>query len=282
LIGNLAALEQTIEQEIKNLEQQAQDALMTPQIRKLLDTIRQRCAGYIQEYQKAGKYLYRGSKGPAEFIAKSWDTRKSKDSSSKAQELFDKMLAQQGFVALRGNSIFTTSRLSHASGFGARAYFIFPVDGLSHYSYTNRGDLVLDSVTDVGLDQTKMDQVVKQFKAALIAYKKTLKGYDKSNVTWIQDRLKWDPSYALHWLAVRKDDQDRDKYKIPDELWNLDISQFVSMDEFNKKYEPKHTNLAEALEKGREVYISGVYYALSYQKYKDVVQSVFGIKPEKW
>jgi len=279
LITNLTALEQAIQGEIAKLKKTASANLMSPQQKQLMEIIQQRCAGYIAQFIKGNAYLYRGSTGASEFIGRSWDSRQSKHSYEPAQELFDVMLARQGFVALRGNSIFATSDWEHASEFGDKVYFIFPVDGLSHYTYTNRNDLVLHNLTEVGVNKDLVKDIVDQVIQGLNTYNKTLKKHEQSEIQHTVDLFKVNPTNVFNWLAHHKNDADKDKYNIPSSLWNLTVQDCIKVEDFNKKFAPQNTDLAQALYEQWEVYISGVYYALEYEKYYSIVENVFGIEP---
>jgi hypothetical protein len=49
----------------------------------------------------------------------------------------------------------------------------------------------------------------------------------------------------------------------------------VSVDAFNQRYKPSQSNLAKALKDGVEVYVSGTYYALSFNKYSTWLRLYF-------
>jgi len=96
--------------------------------------IQKDCSEYLQAVAAAKKVLFRGTE-PGDhplsaYVGRSHKKRKTKDTSSAIQTGVDKILASKGFTALRHNSIFTSSRLEIASGYGI-PYIIFPKNGFS-------------------------------------------------------------------------------------------------------------------------------------------------------
>lgn len=90
------------------------------------------CSESIKAMQTANKLLYRGVRNKANmpeiFVGSSRKDRKPLDSGQKMQGVFDQVLADKGFIALRSNSIFCTSMYEFAVGYGP-VYAIFPVNG---------------------------------------------------------------------------------------------------------------------------------------------------------
>ena len=270
LLDNLKTLESNLKNEIKVLLTPSE---ITPAVSQLLTKISTDCSEFIAEVKKANQWLYRGSRGtnPSAFVGRSWDARISKDSSEVAQEFFDKYLASQGFVALRSNSIFAISNLTHAKQFG-KPYLILPVNGKSAFTYTNRKDLILDS--NVPLKTAEISK--KLVKWATTAKKNT--SY-KTRVSLLNDIL-YKLTYTSNplWIINIINDPKHKVLKIPAEFTNLTVDDFMSTTaKFNKKFEPSQTDLAKALSSGVEVYVHGVYYALDLSTYGAYLQQFFGV-----
>lgn len=268
LLANLKALEEVINDEIMQLN----SVETPPEVEKLLEKIATECSESVAAIKKAKKFLYRGTSGPDVFVGRSWDKRHTKDSSSEAQKFFDQNLAAQGFVALRSNSIFTTSDASHAEGFG-ELYFIFPIDGKSAFSYTNRGDLTLDSVSEVPINQEIKKKIVdwidSNSASATEDKQKSLLRDMRSRITWEDDPV--DIIKIVKSVSYKT-------LNVPEEFKSLTLSNFIDIVKFNKEYKPAHTDLKRALKHELEVYVHGAYYAVNYSKYKKFVFKFFNIK----
>jgi hypothetical protein len=281
LQDQLKKLEKKITTRITALKKKLK--VVPPDVAAWLDRIQTDCTQYLKEVKKAKAWLYRGTSGPDAFVAKSWLTRQPKDSNREAQVLFDQMLAQLGFVALRGNSIFTTSGFWHTKEFGDKTYVIFPVDGASHYTYTNQGDIVLDHPYDVGIDA----DMVNTLKQELLPYVKDDKaklGKKKPSMSLkellYQVENRWNSWYSAQ-KALMAYVKKTPTHGIPAKFLDPDLDkQLLTIDVFAKKWEPHQGNLALALKHEWEVYVSGAYYALEVEAYGDFIAARFGVKVE--
>lgn len=279
LQDSLKKLEKKLTSRITALKKQLKQ--VPADVKIWLDKISQDCVQYLTEVKKAKRWLYRGTSGPDAFVAKSWHERAPKDSDREAQVLFDQLLAQLGAVALRGNSIFTTSDYWHTKEFGDHTYIIFPVDGKSHYTYTNQSDLVMDNISDVGISthnireiQAELKPYVNQIKAKL--GKKAPPSWFTSLEYAVEDS--W-PSWNSLKYALNTAKKYAAAKVIPAKYFDPDyVRTLITLDSFVKRWEPKMTNLAEALKKEREVYVSGIYYALRADVYGHFVAATFGVK----
>jgi hypothetical protein len=107
---------------------------------KALKFIDSHCSEFLSSMKKSRKILYHGfrtediSSLNGIFIGKPWHKRIPKDSDLKLQQTLDFIMNNEGFSALRGNSIFCTSKQNKASDFG-HVFLIFPLNGFS-YSYS--------------------------------------------------------------------------------------------------------------------------------------------------
>lgn len=278
LSQQLALLKTALEQQIADLQRKLRQ--VPPKVKKLFEKIEKDCSQYLAAVKDAGLWLYRGSSGPDEFVGKSWETRRAKDSSREAQVVFDEMLASLGFVALRGNSIFATSNWDHASGFGDQVYVIFPVNGRSHFTYTVSEDLTLTDILDVGVNQQKLNDLKIEFGQWLREATKDVKKKPK----WLIRLLDYSkPGSWWSWNSIDFELKTLDKkgkiqLDVPDRFMNVDQRSLVDVESFVRRYHPKNTDLATALKNMNEVYISGVYYALSVEKYANLISNYFGVE----
>lgn len=269
LLNNLKTLEKNLQAEIKKLSAPPETP---PEVTQLLSKIAADCSEYIAAVKKAKRWLYRGSNGPDAFVGRSWEKRRAKDSNQAAQALFDQYLAAQGFVALRGNSIFTTSDVFHAENFGD-AFIIFPINGKSAFTYTTKDDLTLDDASDVPL---KSGEIYKKITSwAENSIRQTSDPAHEQLLQRIIDDLEYedDPNKIMKIM-------NNPKYavlNIPAEFTNLTMNDFIDMAKFNKVFKPSQTDLAKALKNEKEVYVQGVYYALKLESYGEYVKNFFKI-----
>lgn len=276
LAQQLAQLKTALEQQVAELQQKLRQ--VPPKVKKLFEKIEKDCSQYMAAVKDAGLWLYRGSSGPDEYLGKSWLTRRAKDSNREAQVVFDEMLASLGFVALRGNSIFATSNWDHASHFGDQVYVIFPVNGRSHFTYTVSEDLTLSDTLDVGVNQQKLNDLKIEFGQWLREATKDVKKKPK----WLIRLLDYSkPGGWWSWNSIDfelKTLPKTAKLDVPEKFLNVDQRSLVDVDSFVRRYRPSNTDLAKALKNSSEVYISGIYYALSVEKYANLISNYFGVE----
>ena len=279
LKDNLVGLEKHLQAELAKLlakqdALQAEQKQITPGVTALFALLDQRCKNYLDVVRKTKKWLYRGTTGADEYIAASWNTREVKDSDPDAQVVFDKLLTRMGFTALRSNSIFATSDIDHASGFGEGVWAIFPIDGHSTFTYTKFRDITLSSLEEVGLDDTKAKKFTKQIHAFLKSSQPGLPEHDRLVIMT-------NPQYGYSMEAVLSAVEDHvaqgNEYKLPDSIVGVTMADFVSPSKFKKIYGPQNTNLARALKEELEVCVSGGYYALRAKKYGAWLAQHYGV-----
>ncbi len=284
-IGQLQHMEKTLTAKIARLNQGLRLMLIPPDSQAWLKHISTQCSEYIKQVKQAGGWLYRGAEGPPAFQGKSWAHRKPKDSSASAQQAFDSFLAQLGHVALRSNSIFATSDFDHTREFGSRTYVIFPVNNKSSYTYTNQSDLVLESVTDVGVDRDAMHayyQELSDHVDTLIAQIRSqpLNDQDAQHLSDLQDfkAMIINTDYGVDWSDVQHGLKIVSQHQMfPQNLLDVKLKDFLDVDIFRSQFSPVHDNLALAIEHEFEVFISGVYFALDTQMYAVAIESWFGV-----
>lgn len=279
---NMEALRALLDQQIAELSKKLK--VLPAPVKKLFAKLEKECSEYIAAAKKANEWLYRGSGGSDEYVAKSWQTRRPKDSSSQAQELFDQMLASLGFVALRSNSIFATSNYDHATQFGDQVFVIFPVDHRSHFTYTKEDDVTLNNVEDVGVNPKKLAKVKRELHDILQRIKTEHNVGDTD--FWMTRLLDYtDPKSFWSWEAVKKGLAEVPPdvvTKIPKKFWQMDVAKLVDLEGFVNRYQPQSKNLDQAIMNEVEVYISGVYYALSAAKYQEYISNYFGVEVREY
>jgi hypothetical protein len=284
-LDKLQHMEKTLTAKIARLNQGLRLMLIPSDSQVWLKHISAQCSEYIAQVKQAGGWLYRGAEGPPAFQGKSWNNRSPKDSSAAAQHAFDSFLAQLGHVALRGNSIFATSDFDHTREFGSRTYVIFPVNNKSAYTYTNQSDLVLESVSDVGMDRDAMDAYYQELSDHVLTLmaqirSQPLSDQDAQHLSDLQEfkAMIINTDYGVDWSDVQHGLKIVSQHqKFPDHLLDVNLKDFLDMDIFRSQFSPVHDNLALAIEQELEVFISGVYFALDTQMYAVAIESWFGV-----
>ena len=245
---------------------------------ELSDMLEKNCAQYIADVKKAqGMWLLRGIKhrAPDAFRDVSRENRRPRDSNVTSQKLFDTCLTRLGFTALRSNSIFTTSDFERTRAYG-ETYVIFPRDGQSSYTYTDRKDLVLHeplSLTSM-FDQNKIQAALM----TLIERLKTLPRADHDFIKYCIDSAQdsnWPASSRLMWIVMEK--QRCINLGANPRWFEIKPVQYLDVESFQKEYKPKNTGLDKALIASVEVYVTGQYYALSYRKYLSSIAMKWGM-----
>jgi len=273
-------------------------SIVPAKVQQLFAKMKVECSDFIKTLHLTGPsyYLYRGIKGfdkPA-FVAQSRSDRKAKDSSPAVAKMFDKMLSELGYKALRSNSIFVTSSDSSAGSYGT-VYMIFPRNGFN-YTYTKHRDLILDnnSMSDV-VDKDEMQKFLKEFQDWVatpvgqeqLTLAKAYEGFGTHSS---------DPNSGSLLLlynimmAAATDNATKLIYKLndaasytspsilnyvfkgmPDKFRKVDMSSLISQKSFQQYFDPHSTDLAQAIMDRVEIYISGTYYALRSDVFSDWV-----------
>lgn len=121
-----------------------------------------------------GVFMYRGmqrDRGPF-FAAETPTGRRPTDSPELVHNQLSKIMEWAGFKARRDNSIFATSNLGTANGYGMYKYVIFPVDGF-HYTWShNFKDLAELTLSARDLNLVAFGDFGKIYKASNTLYKK--------------------------------------------------------------------------------------------------------------
>jgi len=254
----------------------------------LKDYIEEHCSDIIKLMKVSGIFLYRGVKNQSTtvFVGQSRQDREPKDTRQDISAYFDKALASHGFKALRGNSIFVTSNLLQAAGYGD-TYAIFPMNGFD-YTYTSMTDLIIRNGHLIEYPDNLIEDVSEWYnknmgkfdndKDSEVASKMHEIHWDVMSVQNISDR---DPDASVHILNAKAS-----LCQSLGQLANLGpqnskvdtndpfIQQFGSFDKSSSKnwsldaaiknLEPKNTNILVAMKQGREIFINGKYVAVRY------------------
>jgi len=229
---------------------------------RILSAIQTECSDFLEVARSEHELLYRGIRSDASaFQGRSRDERKPKDSNKEVSTLFDELLQQLGFQALRKNSIFTSSNRGFASTYGWNVYMIFPKNGFS-FTSTNTKDLILDSMSMLA-DNRRIQRFVGELKNFLI-----------DNVPNWQSTVLGKAIYYDSWSEMFKELNDQfhgqNQYKLP-EQFNANWMDFISAQTLNDNFDPYQDNLARALNTGHEVLINGEYWALKHKDWRGIV-----------
>ena len=282
LKDNLEQLKTNALKEIARLEKAAKENKGVPeQLLPLFDQINNNCKNYIKAVKKAKRWLYRGASGPDAYIGRSWVARNPRNSEREVQEIFDEQLQKLGMTALRGNSIFATSKMGRAKQYG-RVFVIFPKDRQSEFTYVNDDDLILHSMGKLPLDKRKWQSLKTNILAWCKANKKQPASAELKDI--VED-LEDDINDWATWGFLEDDfmgeKQNWENKGVPSSLFPQSLAEFVSLRGFVKEYRPTNQNLDIAIQKEYEVYVYGKYYALNVAKFGKLIQRYWGINVEE-
>jgi hypothetical protein len=246
---------------------------------KLFNTIETECSEFWNAYKATGRFLYRGSsvsvRGntinlPVHDIKRSGHGKSPRDSSERYRDQFDELLSASGIGALRQNSIFATSDFQHATYFAegntpGKVYIIFPIDGQSKYSYTNRSDITIDA----NISLTWMnDSKIKELHQKLVAI-----ADDSSESERVRLAATLYKSWSMNdlfkniWQFERSDLVDA---KNPP---SFNWKDYASVGKFKEEFEPRQTNVDIALDNEYEVCIDGSYHRLDNNLYGQMLKN---------
>ena len=262
--------------------------------KKVIRYVLQNCKDAVNACKAAGKFLYRGDvqakKDDVAFVGTSRNDRRPTDSDSTISQEYDRILKSLGFSALRHNSIFCTSDLNHAEGFG-QDYMIFPIDKHSSYTWVLYKDLTLRALQFYSKNKLNIlhNTVLKWLEAnrtqrnpaknPSAAYNTSV-GPRKVNKLHKKLSLAYNTGITsgkfYHTFGHYEDAEFvLETYKkaikpflaLPEAkslafIMKLEPIQFLDVEQFIKKFEPKKVHLEQALENEYEVCVHGSYVAL--------------------
>jgi len=243
-------------------DQEAQD------LDDLLDRIEQECSEFLVQARLARSWLYRGTKSADRiFRGRSRHNRIPLHSHVKYSNMFDGMLAQCGSTALRSNSIFCSSRKSFAQSFGS-PYLIFPIDGHYTYTWTTSADTILDRFDNLrATDKDKWILWCDEFADAID--RSLLTTYNKK--TWLNRIINDYDAVNSMVRAITETKPQLLEAGVSEQLLDVSLDSFTSVDVFRKSWRPQFTHMAIAMEEGREIMINGEYYAFEASAYGGMI-----------
>jgi hypothetical protein len=116
--------------------------MLSTKEKELVQFMKKNCSDIIGTYEWEEQYLYRGMRqGKSNILlAKTREDRNPMDTPPEIQSKLDKVLASQGFIALRSNSIFCSSNFEYIHDYGS-PFMIFPVNGFTYTWNSDAKDL---------------------------------------------------------------------------------------------------------------------------------------------
>lgn len=163
---------------------------------ELVETLKKECSEIISTYKSTGKYLYRGEKDARIrriFKASIHQDRIPVQMDLKIHHRFNDALKSAGFIAHRGNSIFTTGDRSVAEPWGKLIVIVLPVNGFDYtwfdydsteYVYNDIVEFAKRMQYQIAYDRMKeygLETIENKLKSGLLAGAKqerdTLKMY---------------------------------------------------------------------------------------------------------
>ena len=252
--------------------QKATAAVMKTQAKSfgpLVQTIQKECSQALKAFKSTGKILFRGLKKnktntPA-YVGRSWNERKTMNSTEEGQRIFDYALQKMGISALRSNSIFTTSDSNQAEGYG-NLYIIIPKNGFQFSWAIQEPDMVIDDVSSL-YKEAAVDIIIDNIDKLVEAGKMA---NDVSGVEW-QEVLQFEGyERSIEYL--------RDNKYPAAALKKITLDKLIDYHHIKYNIEPTNKNFNEALVSGNEVLINGEYYAFELSKFKDILSGLLGIK----
>lgn len=233
-------------------------------LKSLSVKINKNCGGFLQEIRSSGHWPWRGlgySPGGA-FLGNTPRYRPPKDSDPTLQAIFDRMLAEMGFKALRSNSIFVTGDSDLAMDYGS-LYVIIPWDS-SDFTWSARKkyhDLILGLLRDIpsatikpaarasaraelkkmNSSQSQLSRLTRLSLENLL--EPVVDGRLPSAESWSANVGKLPPEWSKNYPRV-------------EDLvtWDLAVAQ--------TKLKLSRENFSQALRSGGEILIHGKYYGL--------------------
>lgn len=277
LVAKMAEFHEILNAEETKLRDQLQKATasaMQNQAKSfgpLVQTIQKECSQALKAFKSTGKILFRGLKKnktntPA-YVGRSWNERKTMNSTEQGQQIFDYALQKMGISALRSNSIFTTSDSNQASGYG-NLYIIIPKNGFQFSWSVGDSDMVIDD-TRVLYKSEVLDKIMDNIDALVDKGKMadSAAGYEWSEILEFEGYER-----AMEYL--------RDNKYPAAALKKITLDKLIDYDHIDNFIGPTNKDFVEALESGHEVLINGEYYAFELSKFKDILSGLLGIKIE--
>lgn len=161
----------------------SKEGIIVKQFKQISDYIQKNCNEFLVIAQENKCLLFRGIRdymygndSPTgtisnSFIGNPYSDRRPQDTTKVNQKIIDDELKAAGFKALRSNSIFTSSSVIIAGGYG-KAYSIFPLNGFN-YTWNSKAQ---DLSTEYRLEDNDARQDIIQ-QAGLYSSEEWAKGW---------------------------------------------------------------------------------------------------------
>ncbi len=245
-------------------------------LESLLKGLKKNCKDVLRVYKKlidTGQdmtFMYRGiTKTSADAVyGKPFEARKPKDSNATLHKILLDKMTEMGIKANRQNTTFMTGRYSQADGYGT-VYIMFPVDGFDFSWSTKIGDLILDNDKFSSIVQSSS---LADFKDFLLDEKRKDEesGANKMPPKYVISELFKDRGKFSYDYDYMKQNENMFSKEIMDRLENI-----VTPSDIQGYFDFKDDNLFAAIESGKEICVTGPYYAV-HHKYKDQLTRLIG------
>ena len=199
---------------------------------EIVSYIKNDCSKILDVYKNSHKFLWRGeasAKDRSPFEATIRTDRRPVEMNLQFHNEFNAAIERNGLIAHRGNSIFCTTDIDIAIGWGELC-MIFPKNGFKYTWFTSHehsyGHYVFDSINNAMDD---IDEMTNRFKEAIVA------GGGRKNVEGVLDKINtWKVGLIARKLrkAVKNYGvEDSGKAMVsPDEFRNSLMDEFVSVE----------------------------------------------------
>ena len=240
---------------------------------KFLDQVIPHCGKYLRAVEASERWLLRGIPiRQAWFGPRETQFREPKDSDKMSSLAFDDILQELGCVALRQNSIFTTTNWAKADYYtesGAKRGHVYVIlcDDNCHYTWTDYEDIML-SPQRLPLNKAEVNKWYNSFISDL---------QNRSDLTnterWFLDKLQrigaqWQYANALKEPGLR--------HPVPS------LASMIDREEFIAKFKPQCDNfpgLVQAMTDQKEIYVKGRYWAIQLTRDLDQELEKRGLPP---
>ncbi len=272
-----------VEKELLDLEIKYEDNGEIPiKLNKLFQGIEKNCSQIVKIYKQinnenlsTNRFIFRGIRSNEDALySLPHTTRRPKDSRENVDKLADAALKNNGFIAARANSVFTTGNYSQASGYGHSVYVIFPFDGF-HFTYSKTiGDLIL---RDEYLSYFVNDEVKDKILALLE------KAYNEAEANSPM-KSKFDGIEDIRKLFTRQSYGGEDKNTIVNltmnerfnerhELATLFNDLYTDDTKFMEHMQFVNDDVYSAITSQHEIYLNSKFYAIKYE-YIDKIKTL--------
>jgi hypothetical protein len=268
----------------KQLEKATKSGAKTQNmLEKLADKLQSECSDYLSAFAASKKVMWRGASetNPQIFLGRSPANRNPMDSSRSETLMFNKILSQLNIQANRSNSIFVTSDLYSAGGYG-EVYAVVPKNTAKFAWSKKHSDIILYGGQN------------EQYLKNPITSRLLTKELTNINNWYTQEGAYSARGRVMReqWMRIFRRAEDNEPItaaqseflvkNFPKSLLipHLDYLQRQGKDVFNLEKFQKHfqmtdSDLPAALKSGHEIMIHGEYYAIRrkiWEKIKKIIE----------